>query len=69
MSYFEDFEEYRIGSLENDIMYCKLQVIKEFLEEELEKNKTITVESNNYNLGIKDELEYITSKINKIIGE
>lgn len=54
---------------DNDIMYCKLQAIKEFLEEELEKNKTITVESNDYNLGLKDELEYITIKINKIIEE
>lgn len=55
--------------IDNELNNLKIQAIKELLGEELEKNKTITVESNDYNLGIKDELEYITSKINKIIGE
>ena len=55
--------------IDNELNILKLQAIKEFINDELEKNKTITIESNDYNLGLKDELEYITSKINKIIGE
>ncbi|MEO2600968.1 hypothetical protein [Clostridium butyricum] len=54
---------------DNDIMVCKLQAIKEFLDEEIEKNTKLKTKFNEYNIGLCDELNYITSKINKIMEE
>lgn len=49
----------------NDIMFLKLEAIKEMLEEE-----TILMQKNNdYNLGAYDELNLIKDRILKIIDK
>lgn len=52
--------------LYNNILTTQLQAIKEELEKESNKNKSLV--RNDYNTGMIDELEYIKSRIFKIIG-
>lgn len=51
---------------DNNILTTQLQAIKEELEKESNKNKSLV--RNDYNTGMIDELEYIKSRIFKIIG-
>lgn len=51
---------------DNNILTTQLQAIKEELEKESNKNKSLV--RNDYNTGMIDELEYIKSGIFKIIG-
>lgn len=51
---------------DNNILTTQLQAIKEELEKESNKNKSLV--RNDYNTDMIDELEYIKSGIFKIIG-
>lgn len=51
----------------NNIMITQLQAVKEELEKESVKNKSLC--RNEYNTGMIDELEYIKSIILKIIDK
>lgn len=69
MSYFEDFEEYRIGSLENELNILKLQAIKELLDKQNSDITNLAKIGDSYENGYSDAIYKMYSEINKIINK
>lgn len=54
---------------DNDIMYCKLQAIKEFLDKQNDDIANLTKIGDSYENGYSDAIYKMYSEINKIINK